>query len=93
MSPRLSMQHDLKTWPAFFAAVLAGDKRFELRRDDRDYQVGDTLLLREWDPETQEYSGREVTAPVTYIVRGPKFGLEAGNVVMSLGASTFGWQA
>lgn len=45
------MIHDLKCWPEHFAAILAGDKRCELRREDtRRFAVGDRLRLREWDP-------------------------------------------
>ena len=43
-------EHDLKTWSPFYAAVASGAKTFELRKDDRNYSVGDVLLLREWDP-------------------------------------------
>lgn len=42
--------HDLKTWPEPFAAVVAGDKTHEARKNDRDYQVGDVLRLREFKP-------------------------------------------
>lgn len=45
--------HELKIWPAFFASVQAGDKPFEIRKHDRDYQVGDQLQLREFVPCTQ----------------------------------------
>lgn len=42
--------HKLKTLPAYFDAVERGDKTFELRNNDRDFQAGDVLLLEEFDP-------------------------------------------
>ena len=52
MSTRPRKRHELKCWPEFFQPTLNAHKRFELRRDDRPegFQVGDELLLREWDP-------------------------------------------
>jgi hypothetical protein len=49
--PRPRVRHELKYWPEFFQPTLNGHKRFELRRDDRPegFQVGDELLLKEWD--------------------------------------------
>lgn len=61
------MMHELKSWPKYFGAVVDGTKTFDIRKNDREFQVGDTLLLREWDPETQLYSGREVLVLVPYI--------------------------
>ena len=43
------MRHELKCWPEFFQAILDGRMKFQLRRNDRAFQVGDQLLLREWD--------------------------------------------
>lgn len=45
------MIHDLKCWPEFFQDVKDGTKTFELRKNDRNYQVRDILHLREWDKD------------------------------------------
>ncbi len=52
MEPTARVRHELKCWPEFFEATMAGIKRFELRRDDRPegFRVGDELLLKEWAP-------------------------------------------
>ena len=46
----MTTTHDLKTWPEYFHQILARKKTFELRLNDRDFQVGDTLRLIEFDP-------------------------------------------
>lgn len=61
--------HELKCWPEFFQAILAGIKMFEYRKDDRGYQVGDTLHLREWKPQACEYTGREMKLFIPYMIR------------------------
>jgi len=59
------MTHDLKTWPEYFQPIAEGRKTFEIRYNDRDFQVGDTLHLREWSA-AKGYSGNEAWAEVTY---------------------------
>lgn len=46
---------------------MNGEKTHDLRVLDRDYQVGDTLMLREYEPERQAYTGRACEVKVTYI--------------------------
>jgi hypothetical protein len=61
-------EHRVKSWPSFFEPTLAGVKTHDVRRvTDRDYQVGDTLRLMEFDPEKQQYTGRELSVRITYI--------------------------
>lgn len=59
--------HDLKSWPRFFRPIVNGVRTHELRRNDRDFQVGDILLLREWDPDTAEYTGASCEAVISSI--------------------------
>lgn len=82
--------HSLKTWPSFFESVRSGAKRFELRKNDRDFSVGDVLHLREYDPNSNatlddwKYTGRSLLCEVTHIIHGGVFGLAEGHCVMSI---------
>lgn len=73
--------HYLKTWPSYFQAIKAGDKPFEVRRNDRDYQPGDTLILQEWDPRKGGgvYTGDWLGFKAGWIVYGgaEEFGADA----------------
>ncbi|OVE81196.1 hypothetical protein BVY04_03920 [bacterium M21] len=64
-------------------SVLDGSKKAEIRKDDRGFEVGDELYLREWSLHTEDYGPRSVKVRVTYIFRGPGLGLKSGFVVMS----------
>lgn len=71
--PKLSTGtvHDLKCWPNFFDVINDGTKPFEIRSEvDRRFAVGDMLLLREWDPASDSYTGRSCGRRVSYILRG-----------------------
>lgn len=76
------MTHELKTWPEYFQSVWDGIKTFEVRKADRDFNIRDTLWLREWDPTTKEYTGRGCHGEITYILFGGQFGIEQGTCVI-----------
>ena len=63
------MKIEKKTWPELFQKVLDGEKKFDLRLADFECNSGDVLVFREWDPETKEYTGREVEKKVTFVVK------------------------
>lgn len=79
----MSKSHDLKTLPKFYQDTYWKRKKFELRKNDRDFQVGDLLVLKEWDDSTQTYTGREFYANVTYILHNFP-GLKDGYVVLGI---------
>ena len=61
------MKIEKKILPEYFDAVSSGKKKYELRLNDFEIKEGDTLFLREWDPENSEYTGREIEKVVTYV--------------------------
>ena len=73
--------HDLKILPEYFNAILRGEKTFEIRFNDRDFRVHDLLRLKEYSEG--KYTGREITAEVTYLIDDINYCKE-GYVVMSI---------
>ena len=78
--------HLLKTWPEPFQALWDKRKTFEVRRDDRGYQVGDLLMLREYLPLANHLTGRYVRAVVNYKLTHADgdFGLRDGFCVLGI---------
>ena len=76
--------HHLKTEPKYFEEVRYNKKKFELRKNDRDFQVNDTLVLQEYDRETKQYSGSSVSATVTYILHEYNTALHEDYCIMSI---------
>lgn len=75
--------HELKSWPEYFEAVRCGNKTFEIRKNDRNFQVGDKLMLHEFDPTTGKWLGRQICKEVTYISQGT-FGLPDDICIMAI---------
>ena len=71
-----------KILPVYFTEVADGTKTFELRKDEDDIQVGDVLILREWNGY---YTGRVLKVSVTYVLRDcPRYGLKEGFAIYGL---------
>lgn len=60
-------KHELKSWVGLFEPLMLGQKKHDFRVLDRDYQVGDVCLLREYEPVTKTYTGRSALVRITYI--------------------------
>lgn len=76
--------HHLKTDPEPFAEVKAGKKRYEVRRFDRDFRVGDRLVLTEFDRTTKKYSGDNIVVMVVHILPPGAYGLPEDVGVMGI---------
>lgn len=59
--------HTVKSWAHFFDAIRAGRKLHDLRIMDRDYKVGDFMILQKYDNINGRYTGDEVKVEITYI--------------------------
>lgn len=84
------MKHELKIWPQYYCRVADGSKTFEVRDNDRGFQPGDTVTLREWDPEPQnkaadKHAPRGYTdSPSLEFTIGYMLVLDSSKVVFSL---------
>lgn len=81
---------ELKTQPEPFYAIVNGLKRHEIRVEDGPrFEVNETILLREFVSYTGrrkggKYTGQVQRVRVSYITRGPEWGIPAGLVVLSI---------
>ena len=77
--------HELKTINPYFADTYHGNKLFEIRKDDRDFCIGDILWLREYDADAKVYSGRSILCKVMYRLPATIFeGLSIGYCAMGI---------
>lgn len=59
--------HKVKSWSHFFEAIKEGRKLHDLRVNDRDYNIGDTVILQKYDIIGGEFTGEELRTEITYI--------------------------
>jgi len=64
----MQQTHELKSWSMFYKGIISGERTSDIRCTlDRRFAVGDKLLLCEFDPVNQRYTGRTCNANITYI--------------------------
>jgi hypothetical protein len=75
--------HELKTVQPYFDNVWSGMKKFEVRKNDRGFKLGDLLLLQEYDRVRSQtgYTGKEILVRVDYILDNENY-CKDGYVVM-----------
>ena len=74
-------QHYVKITPKYYIDVEKGVKNFEVRFNDRDYQLYDILHLREF--ADGEFTGREITKEICYILDSPEY-CKTGYVIIGM---------
>lgn len=80
-----AVDHELKTWPAYLDEIWQGRKTLDLRPDDRGFEAGQVLRLRDWHPGTGAWGGRSVLVRVAHVLRDvPHFGLVPGYCALSI---------
>ncbi len=80
-------KHVLKTVGYCWDAVASGAKTFEVRKNDRGFQPGDTVqLVRLRDNCHYGYVdyGKTLTFKIGWMLQGGQFGIEPGYCVFSL---------
>ena len=80
-------RHELKILPKYFLAIAHNYKTFEIRKNDRNFKVGDVLVLKEYDSETKTYTGKVQEVTVTFMTDFPE-GLKEGYICMSISKVT-----
>lgn len=72
---------EVKCISPFFEEVKAGNKPFEIRYNDRDYQTGDILVQRHWVPESGYSSEKPIRNKIGFLTN---YEQKSGYVVFGL---------
>src|SRR3954462_915556 len=73
--------HDLKCWIEFFKLTWAHCKPVEIRKDDRNYKVQDTMTLNEYDMKNGKYCGRKIHGTIWAVCKNV-YGVQEGFVMI-----------
>lgn len=86
------MRIEKKILPQFFEEVKNGTKKFELRVADFECKPGDVLVLREWNNEKKEYTGRVIEKKITYVAKTKEFNLNSKEDIEKYGFLVIGFK-
>ncbi|WP_394178452.1 DUF3850 domain-containing protein [Marinomonas posidonica] len=78
--------HQLKIHQDFWNDLVEGKKTAEIRRNDRDYKVGDILLIKAFpvDAEGYQHETDSEVRIITHITEGGQYGIEKGYCLLSM---------
>ncbi len=77
------MIHELKTKPEYFSSVRNGEKTFEVRKNDRPFEIGDYAAFNEIDESGTYYTGRALLMRITYVLDDEEF-CKPGYIILGL---------
>lgn len=76
--------HILKTVQPFYDGVVAGRKKFEVRKNDKNFEIHDIVILSEYDVATNYFSRETTEFEITGILLYHRKALQDGYVVLRL---------
>ena len=74
--------HELKTIQPFFNDIKSGEKTFELRKNDRNFDIMDKVILKEYDQMRNKFTGEMISIYITYILKN-RVGLDDDYCIFS----------
>jgi ParB family transcriptional regulator, chromosome partitioning protein len=77
------MLHELKIKKCYLLHIIEGKKTFEVRKNDRDFQVGDTIRFLPLEDDDYEIKTPLANYEITYIL-ADFGGLQQGHVAMAI---------
>ncbi|NCD42803.1 MAG: DUF3850 domain-containing protein [Bacteroidia bacterium] len=78
------MEHELKVKPEYYHSLFTGEKTCEVRYNDRDFQVGDVLILHCIEPTNRFLIDMPLFRTITYVLKGGQYGIHSEYVVLSI---------
>ena len=76
------MRHRLKITSEHFNSIWIHKKTAEMRFNDRNFQIGDKIILREID-ELNNFTGNRIYIDITHILTGAEYGIIDGYCMIS----------